>query len=218
MTEEQQFQLWYDYQYGPYRVYQRILWVDANETAVVAWGRRAGQRPTFWTFTYADVSDLAQCRKDWSKVLKRLLVMYPDLCGVRVNQFGTKKGRFHMHAVFDRELPLAKVKECLRGTTFGHQYDVMRVKDDNLGGYLWRDMAKDCKRQGMGRHFSVFGIFEGKKKLSDIVIDKGEFGACQAMARAQSLPGKLAACMGAGVEALLAVDCEKGGWRMGAVG
>ncbi len=190
MTEEQYRDLAWEYMFGPYRVYQRILWVDYNEGAVVEWGRRNGHRPTFWTFTYANVDDLARCRKDWARVQGRLMQMYPDLCGVRFNQFGGKKGRFHVHAVIDRELPLDKVKKCLRGTTFGKQPDVERVRDDNLGGYLWKDMAKNCRTAGLGRRFATFGIFEGRTTLDDIVIDKGEFGECQEMARAERVVGE----------------------------
>jgi hypothetical protein len=120
-----------------------------------------GREPSFWTFTYAMLDEPKKMAQDWSTFLKRLRRKHP-VAGVRVFELGKQKGRFHVHAIFDRRVPIPDVEACKEGLLLGHS-KVKPVNDANLARYLYKEFNKQIGRRDIpGRQWACFG------KLQDV--------------------------------------------------
>jgi hypothetical protein len=118
--------------------------------------RAEGREPSFWTFTYATVGEFKEMKQDWSTFLRRLLKKVP-LAGVRVFELGKTTKRFHVHAIFDRRVPIPDVESCKEGLMLGHS-NVRAVNDANLARYLYKEFNKQIGRKDIpGRRWACFG-------------------------------------------------------------
>jgi len=115
-----------------------------------------GRDPSFWTFTYATLGTVKEMAADWSTFLRRLRKHEP-VAGVRVFELGRRTQRFHVHAIFDRRVPIPVVESCKEGLRLGHS-NVKRVADNNLARYLYKEFNKQIGRRDIpGRQWGCFG-------------------------------------------------------------
>jgi len=124
-----------------------------------------GREPSFWTFTYARVGEIKEMARDWSTFIKRLQRKHP-VAGVRVFELGRITRRFHVHAIFDRRVPIPDVEACKEGLMLGHS-KVKPVNDANLARYLHKEFNKQIGRKGIsGRKWGCFGKLAGQKWIT----------------------------------------------------
>ena len=142
MKREEYEGIMWEYMHGPERVLQNILAVDNNVEVLMTYARARGQRCRFWTFTFKKAEDLERCIADWSTFLRRLRAE-TGVCGLRVFEWGRRRGRFHVHAVFDRFVDRKKVVDRLKADleTMGWAKPSKKAADENLGKYLWKELT-----------------------------------------------------------------------------
>jgi hypothetical protein len=155
------------------RTIRSQLAVRFNILCLLYSAQERGQQATFWTFTYKQLGEVAEMAADWSVFLRRLRKKIPGLAGVRVFERGKLKGRFHVHAVLDREVDGYLIQECKAGTRLGWA-EPRRVKDGNLARYLYKELVKQLHRRDlMGRRWACFGKLPGHPWITASSLDLG---------------------------------------------
>jgi hypothetical protein len=155
------------------RTIRAQLAVRFNVLLLLYVAKQQGQQPTFWTFTYKELGEHEEMAADWSTFLRRLRKKLPKLAGVRVFELGRKKGRFHVHAVFDRFVDGYLIQDLKKGTRLGYAKPKF-VGDDNLARYFYKELVKQIHQRGLrGRRWACFGKLPNQPWVTASSLDLG---------------------------------------------